>query len=70
MTDRHDICPMTLFCVRCGVSLYDIADGNADRCHHAHNVIAISHIIAARRFTAIIGPFDWGDVDPDPDSAA
>lgn len=45
----HKFCNVTYHCVKCGVSEWDVVQGERDRCDELGNVTAISHIIITRR---------------------
>ena len=47
--ERHEFCPMTHFCKRCGVSRHMVFDLDI-LCAASDNVIAISHIRSAQKF--------------------
>lgn len=42
------------FCTRCGAARRDVVDGVREQCAGAENVVAVSHLIAAKRFDAIV----------------
>lgn len=50
----HDWCPLTEFCLRCGASAADVADGQRPAtCAGGDTVIAVSATLARRRFQAL-----------------
>lgn len=46
---RHDFDTLTMFCRKCGMSMYDVVSERTG-CNDGPSVVGITHLIAARRF--------------------
>ncbi len=61
MTDPHDWCWLTSYCLRCGAGAEDVFGDRreAECCADPGRVVAISAILARRRFAALMaGPVE------------
>lgn len=53
---QHDFCPVTMFCERCGCSMMAVKDRIVPaHCVDGDNIVSIVHIIARKRFIALLG---------------
>lgn len=51
---NHVFDPRTCYCLRCGKAMQFVVEFQQKECHATPNVIAISHILSARRIDRLI----------------
>lgn len=50
----HSFDPATDFCLHCGISAMRVLEDGVWECPATENVVAISHLLAAKRFQRLI----------------